>query len=181
MDSSQLKHAIGIMSSRLTATQAIDELRATGFPMTKISVIAKNAEFDEPRNGSDTGKRTMTPAEGAKGGAITGGAAGGLLTLIAGLGVLIIPGFGPVLAVESVLATLLASGVTATFGGLVGALQGWFVPEEQARLYNEWVSQGEFLVTIEGTEDEIRQAEPILHRWKVREWHVYAPSNHINE
>lgn len=179
MDSSQPKHAIGIISSREAATQAIDELRTTGFPVDKISVIAKNSEFNDSRSSADADKRTMTPVEGAKAGAMTGGATGGLLTLIAGLGVLVIPGFGPVLAIESVLATLLASGATATLGGLVGALQGWFVPEKQARLYNEWVSQGEYLLMIEATEDEIRQAEPILRRWGVREWQVYEP--HIGE
>jgi hypothetical protein len=167
------KHAIGIISSREATTQALDELRAMGFSMDKISVITKHSVVHQPR--ADTTGRTLTPIEGAKAGAVTGGATGGILTLIAGLGVLIIPGFGPVLAVESLLATLLASGATATLGGLVGALQGWFVPEEQARLYNESVSQGEYLVTIEATEGEIQQAEPVLQRWGVREWHIYEP------
>lgn len=183
MESSQVKHAIGIISSREVTTRALDELRATGFSMHKISVIAKNAEFDQlpdQRDKTNPVKRIMTPAEGARTGAIAGGATGGLLTLIAGLGVLIIPGFGPVLAVESLLATLLATGATATMGGLVGALQGWFVPETQARLYNEWVSKGEYLVAIEGTADEIRQAEPTLHRWGIREWHVYDSSDAAN-
>ena len=180
MDSSNLKHAIGIISTRETATQALDDLRAIGFPMDGISVITKNTEFNDSRSGTDAGRRSMTPVEGARTGAIAGGTTAGLLTLIAGLGVLIIPGFGPVLAIESMLATLLASSATATLGGLVGALQGWFVPEEQARLYNEWVSQGEYLVTIEGTESEIQQAEPILRRWGVREWQVYSPSDVAN-
>jgi hypothetical protein len=171
---STLKHAIGIISSREAATQALDELRVTGFPMSKISIITKNSEFNQSPSTANVEKRTITPVEGAKAGAITGGTTGGILTLIAGLGVLIIPGFGPVLAVESLLATLLASGATATLGGLVGALQGWFVPEEQAQLYNESVSQGEYLVTIEATEGEIQQAEPVLQRWGVREWHIYS-------
>lgn len=177
MNSSNLKHAIGIISSRETAIQALDELMAIGFPLDRISVITKNAEFNDPRIGADAERRSMTPVEGARTGAITGSATGGLLTLIAGLGVLIIPGFGPVLAIESVLTTLLASGATATLGGLVGALQGWFVPEEQARLYNEWVSQGEYLVTIEATEAEIQQVEPILRRWGVQKWQIDDPPN----
>lgn len=171
--SNQLKHAIGLISRSEAITQALDELRAIGFPVDKISVITKYSELNDSHTGIDTARQTMAPIKGAKTGAIAGGTTGGLLTLIAGLSVLIIPGFGPALAIESVLATLLASGATATLGGLVGALQGWFVPEEQARLYNEWVSRGEYLVTIEATEDEIRLAEPILCRWGVREWHVY--------
>lgn len=177
MDSNQLKHGIGIIPNREAATQAFNELKAIGFPVNKISVIAKTVEFDRLRSELDVIKRTVPSTEGARAGAITGGTTGGLLTLIAGLGVLLIPGFGPVLAVESVLATLLASGATATVGSLVGALQGWFVPDKQAQLYNERVSQGECLVAIEGTADEIRQAEIILNRWGMQEWHVYESPN----
>ncbi|MCC5644870.1 hypothetical protein LC607_18370 [Nostoc sp. CHAB 5824] len=80
---------------------------------------------------------------------------GGLLTLVAGLGILLIPGFGPALTAESVLATLLGSGASTATGGLIGALWGWFLPEEAAQLYNDRVFQGAYLVTIESTEDDI--------------------------
>ncbi|MEH1824854.1 MAG: hypothetical protein V7L22_05730 [Nostoc sp.] len=94
----------------------------------------------------------------------------------AGLGVLIIPGFGPVLAVESVVSTLLAGGASAIFGSVYGAFQGWFAPERQARLCEPTIYQEKFLVTVEGTADEIWQAELILCYWGVREWHIYELS-----
>jgi hypothetical protein len=93
--------------------------------------------------------------------------------LVAGLGILLIPGFGPALAAESVLATLLGSGASAAAGGLIGALRGWFLPEEAAKLYNDRVFQGDYLVTIESTEDNIHQAEPILKRFGIQEWRIF--------
>ncbi|NDJ24989.1 hypothetical protein GS682_25750 [Nostoc sp. B(2019)] len=173
MASSQLQHAIGIFHSRQIALQALDELRISGFPMNKISVITKKPQFDEQLDSSDTSESTITPAEGARAGGLAGARAGGLLTLVAGLGILLIPGFGPALAVESVLATLLGSGASAAAGGLIGALRGWFLPEEAAQLYSDRVSQGDYLVTIESIEEDIRQAEPILRRWGIQEWRVF--------
>ncbi|MEH2334504.1 hypothetical protein [Nostoc sp.] len=105
------------------------------------------------------------------------------MALTAGLGVLVIPGFGPALAVESVLATLLAGGGSAMFGsvyGMDGAFQGWFAPERQVRLYHPSTSPEEFLVKVEGTVDEIRKVESILRYWGVQEWRVYELSKRFS-
>ena len=79
------------------------------------------------------------------------------------------------LAAESVLTVLLGSAAVAGISGLIGALEGWYIPEKQAALYNDRVSQGDYLVTLEGTESEIRQAEKILSRWGIQEWQIFAP------
>lgn len=172
MNFSPVKNAIAIISTRQALTQVLDELRAIDFPMQQISVFNMNSEHEKLPKDAGTGNRTITPIEGAKAGAITGGTTGGILALIGGLGILVIPGVGPVLAVESVLATLLASGASATFGGLYGAFQGWFAPERLVRLNQQSRSQEEFLVTLEGTPDEIRQAKDILRYRGARECHV---------
>jgi hypothetical protein len=90
---------------------------------------------------------------------------------------LLVPGFGQALAVESLLVTLVASGASAAAGGLVGAVRGWFLPEEPAILYNEQVSQEVYLVTVRGTKNEIRRAEPILTRCGIQDWRVYDALN----
>jgi len=186
MANSQLKHGIGTIPNRQTVENALQELKNNGFPMNKISAIAqspdaqrhiaKSSNRDEQLSGNSRRERTITPTEGAASGAVTGGVTGGLLTLIGGLGVLLIPGFGLAIAAESILATLLASGLGAGTGGLIGALQGWFIPEDQAKFYNDRVSQGDYLVMIEGTEEELRQAESLLNRHGVQEWRVYNVS-----
>ncbi|MBD2248628.1 hypothetical protein H6G96_34770 [Nostoc sp. FACHB-892] len=176
MNFSPVKNAIGIISTHHAATQVLDELRAIDFPMQKISIFTLDSEDKKLHEENKTDKHPITPIEGAKAGAITGGTTGGFLALTAGLGVLIIPGFGPALAVESVVGTLLAGGVSAIFGSVYGAFQGWFAPERQARLCEASICQEEFLVKVEGTADEIWQAESILSYWGVREWHIYELS-----
>ncbi|BAY35318.1 hypothetical protein NIES2107_72300 (plasmid) [Nostoc carneum NIES-2107] len=175
MNANSIKNAIGIISSRQAVTQVLDELIAIDFPMQKISVFATESKQKKLHN-THSGNQIVTPIEGAKAGAITGGTAGGVLAVTTGLGILMIPGFGPALAVESVLTTLLAGGASAIFGSLCGAFQGWFAPEKQVKL---WQPSEDFLVKVEGTADEIQQAEYILRYWGVREWHIYELSKRL--
>ena len=177
MASNQLKYGIGVFRSGQRAVQAFDELRNTGFPMNKISVLAKSPARDKPLGCADTSKLTLTPAEGAAAGAVVGATKGGLLALIAGLGVLLVPGFGPSLAAESLLNVFMGGGASAVAGGLVGAVRGWFLPEEPAIFHNHQVSQEVYLVTVRGTRNEIRRAEPILTRWGIQDWRVYDALN----
>ncbi|MBW4542414.1 MAG: signal transduction histidine kinase (STHK), LytS [Myxacorys chilensis ATA2-1-KO14] len=172
MTSYNPKHAIGIFPSRQNAEQALIELKDKSFPMHKISVITKSSDQNDLNN-RGVQQPPITRAEGAKAGALLGSTGVGLLTLAVGLSVLLIPGVGPALAVEGLLTTVLGSGAAAIVGGLYGALQGWLVPEEQARIYNDRLNQGDYLVVIEAVEDEIQLAEPILNRWGTRAWRVY--------
>lgn len=175
MASTQDKHAIGVFSSRNTAEQALKELKDTGFPMNKISVFTKDSGGDEQSlSTADLSKLTLTRSEGIKLGASAGAATGGLLTLAGGIAALLVPGIGLVLAAESVLTVLLGSAAVAGIGGLLGALEGWYIPQKQAALYNERVSRGDYLVALEGTEGDIHQAEKILSRWGIEEWRVFA-------
>lgn len=177
MTSNQRKYGIGTFLSRQRAIQAFDELKNTGFPMNKISVLTKHPNHGEQLGSAGRSGLSLTPSQGAAAGAVVGATIGGSLALVAGLGALLVPGFGQALAVESLLVTLVGSGASATAGGLVGALRGWFLPEEAAIFYNDQISQGVYLVTLKGTENEIRRAEPILTRWGIQEWRVYDVPN----
>lgn len=183
----QFKHAIGVFPNRQAAEQALSELRNAGFPMNHVSAMSNDKplrvyakDADGRLSGAEIANATGNQAgEGAKAGAIAGGATGGLLGLIEGLAVLSIPGVGPAVAVGTVLAnTLVAGGIGAAAGGLVGALIGWGIPEDQARFYSDRVSQGDYLVIVEGTADEIRRAEAILNRRGIQRWSVYDAPRH---
>ncbi len=174
------KRAIGIFPHRRDAEGAIQELRDIGFPMSQISMVGKDTHGSTPQ-GSDVTNRTKTD-EGAKTGAATGGALGGLGGLLVGLGALAIPGIGPVIAggaLATALATAAAGGaIGAAAGGLTGALVGLGIPDDRARFYNDRVNHGEYLVMVDGTEEEIRRAEPILRRRGIQEWRIFdAPDS----
>lgn len=173
MTSHNMKHAIGIFSNRQDAEQALAELKNQGFPMHKLSMITKPSDDDKSLDSQNVTQHSMTRAEGAKTGAITGGIGVGSLTLIMGLASLLIPGIGQALAVESLVTTFLGSGIAATAGGLYGAIQGWLVPEEQARIYSDRFKAEDYLIVMEAVESEILIAEPVLKRWGIRTWRIY--------
>lgn len=172
------QRAVGVFSSRRDAEHALNELRDAGFPMDRISVVAKNAEGDHVAGTEVSDRLEGNKAdEGAAAGAATGGALGALTGLLIGLGAVAIPGIGPVMlagATATALATTLSgTAIGAVAGGLIGALIGLGIPEERARVYSDRVSRGDYLVMVEGTEAEIRHAEDVLHRRGIQEWGIY--------
>ncbi|WP_026734403.1 general stress protein [Fischerella sp. PCC 9605] len=172
------RRAVGVFSNRSDAEYALTELRDAGFNMNQISVIAKDADRTGDIAGVDTQKRVGNKAdEGAAAGAVTGGVLGGLTGLLVGLGTLAIPGVGPILLAGELATTLATTaagaGIGAAAGGLVGALVGLGIPEERARVYNDRVSRGHYLVMVEGTEAEIQRAEAVLRNRGIEEFGVY--------
>ncbi|MBW4671250.1 MAG: histidine kinase [Cyanomargarita calcarea GSE-NOS-MK-12-04C] len=176
------KRAVGVFTNRRDAEHALHELRDSSFPMDKISVVAQNTDGDSDIAGAEVREKVGDKSdEGAKVGAVSGGALGGLTGLLVGLGTLAIPGIGPIMlagATATALATTLAGvGIGAAAGSLLGALVGLGIPEERARIYNERVERGQYLVMIDGTDAEIAKAEAILRHGGIEEFGIY---NHPN-
>lgn len=171
----KMQHAVGIFSNRRDAEHALIELRDAGYNMDRVSVIVKNAGRSDAIGGVGVSDREDEQIEGgAKAGATAGAVTGGVIGLAGSLGVLAIPGVGTATGVGILLAnTLLGGAIGAAGGALLGALIGWGVPEDRAKYYNERVSQGDYLVVVQGTAEDILRAEAILDRRGVRDWGIY--------
>ena len=181
------KRAVGAFSSYQTAETALRELRDSGFPMDRVSVVGRDSDRPGVMAGADVSDRLSDKTErvsretqadeGAKTGAIAGGALGGLTGLLVGLGAVAIPGIGPVMlggALATALATTLSGGaIGAAAGGLGGGLIGLGIPEDRARVYTDRVTRGEYLVVVEGSDAEIDRAESILSHRGIQDWGIY--------
>jgi hypothetical protein len=173
------RRAIGVFSSRRDTEYALNELRASGFVMDNVSIVAKDSGDGEQISGKTVSDRVGNEADtGAAVGAVTGTAGGMIAGLLTGLGALAIPGLGPVIAAGTVgttLATTLAGGtIGALSGGLIGALAGLGIPEERARVYTDRLSRGDYLLILDGRSDEIARAEMILlNNRGIEEWGIY--------
>jgi hypothetical protein len=110
-------------------------------------------------------------AEGAGFGATGGTVVGGLTGLLVGLGALVIPGIGPVVAAGSLAAALssaaIGAGIGAAAGGLLGALVGAGIPEEDAHLYSEGIRRGGALVMAQVDDRLVDTALDIMERHNV--------------
>ncbi|MBD6618075.1 hypothetical protein FNW02_20155 [Komarekiella sp. 'clone 1'] len=172
------RRSVGVFAKRSDAELALRELKAANFPMHKVSVIARNAQEQSDIAGIQVKENTGNIAEeGAAAGAITGGALGSLTGLLLGLGLLAIPGIGPIMlagAEATAIATALAGGALGvTAGSLTGALLGLGIPEAQAQAYSDLVSKGYYLVIVTGIEAEIRLARNMFHYRGIQKWDVY--------
>ncbi len=172
MNTNNPKQVIGVLPHQEKVEQALLELQSINFPMHQISVVPRSS--DPSKNSVDKANQfPTTRIEGAKAGAILGSVGVGLTTLTIGLGILFVPGVGPVLALESILTALLGSSVASVASGLYGAFWGCIDPEKQVSLYREQFKQKDCLVIIEATENQIPSVEPILRRCHIQSWQVY--------
>ena len=88
---------------------------------------------------------------------------GGTLGLLAGVGLLAIPGLGPFIAAGPIMAGLAGLGVGGTVGGVTGALIGMGIPEFEAKRYEGGLQKGGILLSVHcDTADEIKRAKEVL-------------------
>lgn len=154
----------GIVKSYGEAEFVVQELKRGGFAESDISAL-----FPDKAGTRDFAHEKHTKApEGAVAGAGTGGVAGGTLGLLAGIGALAIPGFGPLIAAGPLLAALSGAAVGAAVGGITGALIGMGIPELEAKQYEGKIKDGNILISVH-TEDgkQVDRAKDIFKRLQV--------------
>ncbi len=149
----------GLYRDRALAESAVDRFLAEGFRNEDISVLLQDnvgtKDFAHE-------KETKAP-EGTTTGVITGGAIGGTLGLLAGIGALAIPGIGPFIAAGPIMGTLAGLGSGGLVGGVIGALVGMGIPEYEAKRYEGRIKDGGILFSVhcDGA-DWVKKAKALL-------------------
>lgn len=152
-----MKTVTGLFDTHADAVTAVQDLERIGVSSDDISIVSHHREVDE-----------TNAAEGAGMGAGIGAAVGGAGGLLTGLGIMAIPGVGPVVAAGWLAAT--AAGAVAgavaggAAGGLIGALTSDGVSEADAHVYAEGVRRGGSLVTARVNDALESEAAAILRR-----------------
>jgi len=143
------------------AAHAVDDLETAGIAHDDISLVANNAHNRVFGPGMTSGTEAVPGAEiGAGVGAVAGGSAG----ILAGLGLLAIPGVGPVVAAGWLVALAAGAAGGAAAGGLLGGLVGAGVSNEHAEVFVEGVRRGGALVTVRVPDERVAEVDAILDR-----------------
>jgi hypothetical protein len=151
----------GIYPDQLTAEDAVDNLKDTGFRSTDISVL-----FPDNQGTKDFAheKHTKAPEVAVAAGS-SGAVIGGALGWLAGIGALAIPGAGPFIAAGPIMGMLGGIGVGGTIGGVAGALIGLGIPEYEAKRYEGRIRRGSILLSVHCDDpDWAKRARNILHQ-----------------
>ena len=156
----------GLFDNYDDAKQAVSSLESAGVPHSDISIVASNAHGAHDATNETTTDHADNMAEDAGKGAKIGATVGGVGGLLAGLGLLAIPGLGPVVAAGWLASTLVGAvggaAIGGATGGLVGGLTDAGVPAEDAHVYAEGVRRGGTLVTARVPDEMATSAKTIL-------------------
>jgi hypothetical protein len=172
------KNAVGAFPDLQDAESALRQLKATGFSMSNVSVVAQhlNSESDTLVKTTDVTIRSEeefnveNTVERIEHGAVAAGARGSVVGgVIAGLTTLAFSGSGAVVLVG------IAAGAFygAVSGGILGGGIGFDISEKQAIHYSHLLAQGYYLTIVKGTDDEISQAESILKNKNIQDWLIF--------
>ncbi len=151
------------------AQKAVDELVRNGISRDKISVVASDASGEYAKEYGTASPSTDDAVTSGQGAAF-GAASGGVMGVLMGLGVLAIPGIGPVVAAGPLVAALtggvLGVAAGAPTGGIVAALvYSNRLTQEEAEVYAEGIRRGDTLLTVESEDTETVKIREILDRY----------------
>jgi hypothetical protein len=167
-----------LYDSYAQATEAVRNLETAGVPQGDISIVSNNSDnwysedasprpTDRPATIVRDHKGADDPAQGASTGMGIGASAGGLVGLLTGLGMLAIPGVGPVVAAGWLASLAVGAAVGGTAGGIIGALTQAGTSKEDAYMYAEGVRRGGTLVSVRVADGDRDRYEAMLDRMSV--------------
>ncbi|KAF3362222.1 Uncharacterized protein PHSC3_001289 [Chlamydiales bacterium STE3] len=176
------KAVFGIIKTEPEAQKVVNQLESAGFSTSDISVIFSeklkregsgilNAEKSTAATTSEFGyeKHSKAP-EGASTAATAGGVLGGSLGLLAGIGAISIPGLGAFIAAGPLMAALGGSAIGGSLGLFIGTLVGMGIPEYEAKLYQDSLNAGKYLISVHiENNDELNKAIEILRAEDVKD------------
>ncbi|ADI62861.1 general stress protein [Trichormus azollae] len=178
MITQEAKRGLGVFAKTQELEQAIKQLKASGYPMEKVSIIGKdikhNSSLGEAQTSHQIGNQDVNTTVGV-GDTLTSTTWANLLIGLSGLA---IPSLGAILAAGSVGVALVASIAGVTVGvtaneNLVRSLKDLGIPEDRARMYSDHLQQSYYLIILDGTDTEIDCAEAILGQEGIQNWGVF--------
>jgi uncharacterized membrane protein len=146
----------GVFKDASHADAAVSELLANGFINKDLSVVTRDTQS---RSATRVDGDDDEVGEGAASGAVTGGVLGAIGGLLVGVGAIVLPPIGGIfiagplaaaLGISTAAASTIAGGgLGALGGGLIGGLVNLGIPEEDARIYEETITNNGTLLSVQ--------------------------------
>ncbi|HVT88972.1 MAG TPA: hypothetical protein VHD56_08980 [Tepidisphaeraceae bacterium] len=149
---------VAVFDDRYQADLAVHDLEEAGFDHDHVGLVIRGS--DATQGGMITDAVATKDARGAAIGAVTGAVAGGILGALAWV---LLPGVGPVLAGGFFAGLAGGAGAGTAIGGILGAMTGLGISEDEARYYEERFHEGKAIVAVRAG-NRVAEAEGILLR-----------------
>lgn len=150
------------------ADLAVRDLGAAGVDHDDISVTSRDPDRTDQHAALADKEPGIDDDGDVSRGATAGAAIGGIGGLLAGLGLMAIPGLGPVVAAGWLAAAATGAGLGAAggaaAGGMVGALKAAGHSDDEIHVYSEGLRRGGTLVSVKADEAHAAEIRGILER-----------------
>lgn len=151
-----MEQQIAIYDSHEKAVNAVRKLSESGFQMKHVSLLGKADVIDDHVHVHSLENAKNAPV-------LIGVGAGALVGLLSGLGVFAIPGFGFLYGAGAVVGAFGGFDLGLVTGGIASLLATAGIKEDKVVRFHEHLADGKFAVVVNGSQDEVKQAENLLN------------------
>jgi hypothetical protein len=138
------KATFGLAKSEDQASSIVNQFKGAGFPENDISVLLLDKTGNRRFAHVQHNKALEWAAVGGGSGIVLGAA----LSCLMALGILAIPGVGPLIAVGPIIAALTGAGAGAVAGGVIGSIIGMRMLAFEAIQYQAEMGGGNILISV---------------------------------
>jgi len=149
-----MKKSIAIFSSHDEAIHAVEALKDAGINMNHVSLIGKAEIVDDKIHVKSNKALIAAPT-------VAGTVLGTTVGVMTGIGLFAIPGLGVIFGAGAIIGALAGFNVGLITGGATTMLIELGVKEDHIT-YEQHIKEGNFLLFIDGDEDEVAKAEMII-------------------
>jgi uncharacterized membrane protein len=154
-----MRTVVGVYENHHEAVEAVRELKSAGFNTKQISLIGKVKDTAGLEDVAEDDSQRMKVATTELGVTAIAGSTIGLLT---GIGVFAIPGLGFLFGAGALVGAIAGFDLGLIGGGIISALTLPGVKGDTAKQYEKEVSEGKLLLVVQGTEQEVHEAQAVL-------------------
>jgi hypothetical protein len=172
MDSNQHSHVVVVYPSYEVAISVFDQLIMAGFSPAKVLIVGKefiqhccHGEALHPHQPVRQASKQVFVSSGSalNVGWRIGSILGGTIGILLGHSISSLPGVNGIMLLSKIIFALASGFFCSVSGGIIGTLIVWQMSQKQAsREWNDRLTQGDYLLVIKGSKDEITRAKRFL-------------------
>jgi hypothetical protein len=152
-----MKATIAIYDSHRQAMEALKALEKHFFSLNKVSVIGETQVVEDHIHIDTSRKAEFAPV-------VIGIIVGPLIGMLSGLGMIPLPGLNPLLGSGALVGALAGLELGVAIGGTISLIITVMKKRENRIVnYEKHLQEKGYLIKVDGTRDEIKLAEQILH------------------
>lgn len=153
---STLSTIVGVYDTHHAAIEALKALKTSGLPLGNTSFISKADIVEDKICASTKEGNVNTPVE-------IGVVLGPILGILAGTGIILIPGLGFVYGAGAIAGAIAGFDIGLIGGGIPSLLMTLGINKDKAATYQEFLEKGKYIITIVGDQELAEKAKLILH------------------